>query len=85
MAIHNNDDSVTWWLKPLVKPTREKTLAAIDHGRGTLLLAGGRILELEKLCITQRFTGSLTLPVNFSFYYTSKGNPQYSSLIEIIY
>jgi hypothetical protein len=31
-------------------------------------LAGGRILELEKLSITRRFTGSLTLPVNFSLY-----------------
>ena len=31
MAIHDNDDSVTWWLKPLVKPTREETLAAIDQ------------------------------------------------------
>jgi len=31
MAIHDDDDSVTWWLKPAVKPTREKTLAAIDQ------------------------------------------------------
>jgi hypothetical protein len=31
MAIHDDDDSVTWWLKPSVKPTREKTLAAIDQ------------------------------------------------------
>lgn len=30
MAIHD-DDSVTWWLKPSVKPTREKILEAIDH------------------------------------------------------
>ena len=31
MAIHDDDDSVTWWLKPLVKPTREENLAAIDQ------------------------------------------------------
>jgi len=31
IAIHDNDDSVTWWLKPLVKPTREKPVAAIDQ------------------------------------------------------
>ena len=31
MAIHDDDDSVTWWLKPSVKPTREKILSAIDQ------------------------------------------------------
>lgn len=37
------------------------------------MLAGGRILELEKLSITRRFTGSLTRPVNFSFGNEKKG------------
>jgi hypothetical protein len=31
MAIRDEDDSVTWWLRPSVKSTREKILAAIDQ------------------------------------------------------
>lgn len=31
MAIQDDDDSVTWWLKPSVKPTKGKILEAIHH------------------------------------------------------
>ena len=31
MAIRDDDDSVTWWSRPTVKPTKEKILAAIDQ------------------------------------------------------
>ena len=31
MAIRDDDDSVSWWSRPSVKPTREKILAAIDQ------------------------------------------------------
>jgi hypothetical protein len=31
MAIRDDDDSVIWWLRPSVKPTTEKIIAAIDQ------------------------------------------------------
>jgi hypothetical protein len=31
MAIRDDDESVTWWLRPSVKPAREKILTAIDQ------------------------------------------------------
>jgi len=31
MAIRDDDDSVMWWLRPSIKSTREKVLAAVDQ------------------------------------------------------